>query len=523
MKRSSAPLFIAAALAAACTAEDDGLGRIDVSLVGHAASGASYRLRDAILTVSGPASLTFRSEDQPDRTLITARVPSGPYTLSVAPGWRLERLASGGAEPVAATLTTPDPLPFAVTAGGFTPVTLRFRAGGDDVGMGDGDIGIGIGVDEAVDAGVLDAPMPDAAIDAAIDAPLPAQAIVANPLWLSVAEGTATTLMVHLAAPPPAPIAVTVTSSDASMLSASPAQLVFTPADFAVPRAVTVQSVQDDDLAGGIASVRLVAPGLPQVDVVAAITDDDVQAIVFNPSALTTIEGQGTAFSARLAYRPSNPVTVTFTTSDASRVTISHPATRTFGPGDWFLEQFVGVDAVVDDDSSAQIYTVTGAAPGLAGELAVTVFEAFSAGWPDPGSLSSITGGTLVMAAVDIAAPVTIQRMQVTGSGTGSMRIAIYADASDTPGAFIVSSQAQGFSPFPTPTSQPVVPIQLAAGRYWIGVAVYGSGNQIASGAPSTSVRRCSRTVTGNSFPPGPNGFTCSTGTAPSVAVLGHF
>jgi hypothetical protein len=178
---SATAFAVAAALGAtACSSDDAGrAGTIELSLIGQASSGAVYRLRDAELTIA-PAGLVFHTEDDPDRSVISARLPAGLYTLGLADGWRLERVTGSGAETVFAVLTSEDPQPFDVVPGERTPVVLQFRADGQSVQLGEGDVDISIGVDDIPqgrpDGGVVDAmpPPPDAAIDAAIDAaPVP--------------------------------------------------------------------------------------------------------------------------------------------------------------------------------------------------------------------------------------------------------------------------------------------------------------------------------------------------------------
>jgi hypothetical protein len=527
MQRSVASLFIAAALTTACTATDDNLGQIDVSLVGHAASGTAYRLRDAVLTVSGATQLTFHTEDDPDSTGITTRVPSGAYTLSLAPGWRLERLSTGDAQPVEATLATPDPLPFTVVGGSVTPVTLRFRAPGEDVGLGDGDIDIGIGVDEDVDAGAPDAAIPDAGIpDAgAPDAAAP-QAILAGPASLSVIEGNTAALAVRLAAPPSAPLTVTITSADASLLTAAPSQLVFTAADFDAPRTVTVQAVHDNDLAGALGSVRLATPGLPQVDVVVTVIDDDSQAVAFNPTPLTMIEGEWASFSARLAFRPNGPLRVDFTTSDVARLRIEQGASFTFTPENWSEWRGVSVSAPVDTDTVAQTHTVTASAPGVSSSLAVNITDAFAGGWPNAGTLAPMDAEQLVMVPIDIDQSVRIRSLQVTGQSSAFawVRVALYGDAGDIPGPFITAIDRQTLPSTAQRIDRPIMPITLAPGRYWLGVIVDRNGTSIANGAPAATVRRCTRPVAfaSDNLPSGPSGFTCANGAALSIAMTGY-
>jgi hypothetical protein len=137
----------------ACVADED-VGQLDLSLTGTSASGITYRLRDAELTISGVGTpIVFHTEDDPNRTLITEHLDVGNYNLHLGTGWRLERLGTGGvAETVEATLISPDPQAFTIAAGVFTPVVLRFRTSGEVVDMGQGDVGVSIGVEDTFDS-----------------------------------------------------------------------------------------------------------------------------------------------------------------------------------------------------------------------------------------------------------------------------------------------------------------------------------------------------------------------------------
>lgn len=154
------PLFTAVALLGACAAEDD-LGTIDLSLTGRAPSGATYRLREGeLLLAGGGTSRTLLTESDPTRTSITTRLPAGAYTLGIATGWHLERVgADGVGRRVTASLVSANPQPLTITAGEVTRTLLLFDVDGQPVPIGDGDLEIGIGVND-VDAGVPDATPP---------------------------------------------------------------------------------------------------------------------------------------------------------------------------------------------------------------------------------------------------------------------------------------------------------------------------------------------------------------------------
>jgi hypothetical protein len=177
------PSLIAVALvsAAACTTTSepaDDVGQVDLALAGRSRTGAIYRLRDAQLAIA-PVGQVFSTEADPDRTVITTRLDAGLYTLDLSDTWRLERITNGRVETVFAVLTSPDPQAFHVTPGGATTVYLSFRADGQDVQTGQGDVDVVLDVDDS--SPIPDAGVPDGGIDASIDAATPSPPDAAPP------------------------------------------------------------------------------------------------------------------------------------------------------------------------------------------------------------------------------------------------------------------------------------------------------------------------------------------------------
>jgi hypothetical protein len=115
-----------------------GLGTVTLNLVGQAPSGTVYRLRHAVITVSGPASRIWNTEDDPDRTSLSDQVPAGDYTASLAPGWNLERIEGASATPIAAQLISENPASFVVSPQQRTTVPLRFHVDTDVVDLSQG-------------------------------------------------------------------------------------------------------------------------------------------------------------------------------------------------------------------------------------------------------------------------------------------------------------------------------------------------------------------------------------------------
>jgi hypothetical protein len=146
--------------AAACSADDT--GTVAVSLTGHGPSGTTYRLRHAEIIVTGAeATRVFHTESDPGRTALSADLPPGSYTLAIPDGWFLDRERPDGTfAAIDAELISANPTPFTITASAATRVTLRFRAGGEEVPLDDGTLEVDLDVEE-VDA--TPPPPPDAA------------------------------------------------------------------------------------------------------------------------------------------------------------------------------------------------------------------------------------------------------------------------------------------------------------------------------------------------------------------------
>jgi len=123
-----------------CVASSDDVstGTLSINLVGQASSGATYRLRDAIITVDGPATAVFNTEDDPNRTSLSANVVTGDYTATLRPGFRMERVDGTTTTPVTATLISPNPVAFTVLSHQRTTVPLRFHVAQEEVDMSQG-------------------------------------------------------------------------------------------------------------------------------------------------------------------------------------------------------------------------------------------------------------------------------------------------------------------------------------------------------------------------------------------------
>jgi hypothetical protein len=120
------------------TGEPD-VGTLAINLVGQAPSGTVYRLRHAVITVTGQGiHQVWNTEDDLSRTSLSEDVPVGDYAMSLAPSWNLERIDGTSATPVAGALVSANPASFTVTPHRRTAVPLRFHVDSDVVDMSQG-------------------------------------------------------------------------------------------------------------------------------------------------------------------------------------------------------------------------------------------------------------------------------------------------------------------------------------------------------------------------------------------------
>jgi 6-phosphogluconolactonase (cycloisomerase 2 family) len=126
-----------------------------MNLAGQAASGTVYRLRDATVTVTGPDSTqVFHTEDDPNRTSLSANVVVGDYSALLSPGFRIERIHGMTATTIDAELISPNPSAFTVLPQQRTTVPLRFRVDAEEVDLTQG-YDVVLEIDEVANHGLV--------------------------------------------------------------------------------------------------------------------------------------------------------------------------------------------------------------------------------------------------------------------------------------------------------------------------------------------------------------------------------
>lgn len=203
------------------------------------------------------------------------------------------------------------------------------------------------------------------------------QNISVNPTSLDLTEGgNAGTFQVALTQQPGADVTVTVASSDAGAAAVDITTITFTPGNYNQPVTVTVTPQNDADAVDEAVTITLTSAGLTPRQVTVTVDDDDVQAHLVTPLALTVDEeGAPATFTVRLAFQPVANTQVTITSGDPTAVAVT-PNVLTFTPGNYATAQTITVLGISDVDLVDELVNVAVAsaiAPTV--NVAVTVVE----------------------------------------------------------------------------------------------------------------------------------------------------
>ncbi|WNG58824.1 PQQ-dependent sugar dehydrogenase [Archangium gephyra] len=196
----------------------------------------------------------------------------------------------------------------------------------------------------------------------------PGQKLVVSGLHLRVVEGGRTVFTVRLAEAPTAPVTVRVARSDGSedLSIAGDATLTFSPADWSVPRVVTLAAAEDADALADTATFMVTSEGLADEPVVVTTIDNNSSRLELS-SARVDIPENGTAtFDVSLSKRPTGNVTVTVARTQGDEdITVQDGATLVFTVANWNVPRTVTLRADSDADNLDGAATITVAAPGL--------------------------------------------------------------------------------------------------------------------------------------------------------------
>lgn len=197
--------------------------------------------------------------------------------------------------------------------------------------------------------------------------------VVSPTAGLSTTEnGGTATFALHLNSQPTASVTVSISSSDLTEGTVSPATVTFTTADWASNHVVTVTGVGDaltdgnvdyTIVTGNTMSTDGAYNGLPVSDVSVTNLDNTARGVSITPlsGSVTTEAGGVATIGVVLVSAPTADVTISVASSDLSEGTVS-TALLTFTPLNWSVAQTITVTGANDliDDGNVLYTIVTG-------------------------------------------------------------------------------------------------------------------------------------------------------------------
>ena len=205
---------------------------------------------------------------------------------------------------------------------------------------------------------------------------------------VSITEGreATATIRLHGAAPPAAPVIVTITRAGGDPdISVETATVTFDANNWRADAYVKLRAASDADAANGTATIVASAPGIADATIDATELDKDGPlAIALHQSAIDVREGRTGVFQVSLTADPKTPVTVTTTwaSGDASVQVQDHGAVQ-FNSSNWDQPQWVALVAGMDTDFIDGTAILTVSATGMTSrQMTVHVKDAGPPGTP---------------------------------------------------------------------------------------------------------------------------------------------
>ncbi|MFY2562422.1 PQQ-dependent sugar dehydrogenase [Corallococcus terminator] len=189
------------------------------------------------------------------------------------------------------------------------------------------------------------------------------QRLVVTGLYPRVVEGGRATFTVRLAEAPSAPIVVDAFraaggSTDLRLSGVS--TFTFTPADWSVPRVVTIEALEDADAVVDTATFTVASSGLTSESVLATTIEDNSAQLVLSSSNVSITEGGTATFDVSLTRAPVRNATVTVArTAGDTDLSVQSGASLTFTTANWNTPQTVTLSAAQDADNADGVATFT--------------------------------------------------------------------------------------------------------------------------------------------------------------------
>ena len=185
--------------------------------------------------------------------------------------------------------------------------------------------------------------------------------LVLSATTLGVDEAGQNTYTVKLKTPPTTTVTVTVSSGNTGAATVSGSTLIFTASNWDTEQTVTVEGVDDGDLANETVTVTNTASGGEYEGVTASVRvtvdDNDKPGITFTPASLTVGEGGGDTYNVKLNTAPTTDVIVAISSSNPD-VTVT-PDSLTFTSLNFAGMQPVTVTADLDADAADDTANLT--------------------------------------------------------------------------------------------------------------------------------------------------------------------
>ena len=191
---------------------------------------------------------------------------------------------------------------------------------------------------------------------------------------LTVAEGGSATYTVVLDAQPASDVVIAVSSNNTDV-TATPAKLTFTTANWGTAQTVTVAAAHDADAVNDAASISHAVVAAESADefdaetiagVAVSVSDDDSAGVTVSASTLTVAEGGTATYTVVLDVQPASDVVVRVTAGGSSDVTLDtdtgtsgNQDTLTFTTSNWNTAQTVTVRAAQDADAVNDTASIT--------------------------------------------------------------------------------------------------------------------------------------------------------------------
>jgi MYXO-CTERM domain-containing protein len=238
----------------------------------------------------------------------------------------------------------------------------------------------------------------------------PAQALVVSQQHVRALESGGAVFSVSLAQAPTGDVSVSTShlSGDADVSVAAGGTLTFTPSDWMDPQPVRVDAAVDADGEADVATLRVSATGLDNVDVTVDVTDSTSLVLVLSRASVPLPEGGSRTFTVRLADAPPADLVVSVThASGDGDVSVLSGATLTFTPANFATPQLVTLAAAEDADALDDVAAFSVSAPGAAARTVAAIAvdndqDSADAGPADDGGPANSTDAG---AGVDAGAP----------------------------------------------------------------------------------------------------------------------